>query len=193
MAEDTDPQPSLNGEDLDRLERDTFRYFADQINLENGLITDNTRVDSPSSIAVVGFALTAYAIAVERKYLTRSEALKRALASLRFFNDGPQGPDPEAIGYHGFYYHFLDMKSGRRFGNSEISTIDSAYLIAGALTAAEYFNRDTKDERELRKLADTLYHRADWHWAQNRALTVSHGWKPKTKFILYRWTGFNEA
>jgi hypothetical protein len=186
-------EPSLNDEDLDRLERDTFRYFAGEINLENGLIADNTRVDSPSSIAVVGFALTAYPIAVERKYMTRSEAVKRALLSLRFFNDGPQGPDADAIGYHGFYYHFLDMNTGRRFSNSEISTIDSAYLIAGALTAAEYFNRDTKDERELRKLAETLYHRADWQWAQNKGLTVTHGWRPRTKFIKYRWTGYSEA
>ena len=64
-------EPSLSDEDLDRLERDTFRYFAEEINLENGLVADNTRVDSPSSIAVVGFALTAYPIAVERKYMKR--------------------------------------------------------------------------------------------------------------------------
>ena len=119
--------------------------------------------------------------------------MKRALASLRFFNDGPQGPNEDAIGYHGFYYHFLDMKNGCRFGNSEISTIDSAYLIAGAITAAAYFDRDTKDERELRRLAETLYHRADWDWARNKALTVSHGWKPKTGFIRYRWNGYSEA
>ena len=156
-------EPSLNDGDLDRLERDTFRYFAEEINLENGLVADNTREDSPSSIAVVGFALTAYPIAVERGYMKRAEAVKRASVSLRFFNDGPQGPHPEAIGYHGFYYHFLDMKSGRRFGNSEISTIDSTYLIAGALTAAAYFDRDTREERELRQLAEALYHRADWH------------------------------
>ena len=125
--------------------------------------------------------------------MKRAEAVKRALVSLRFFNDGSQGPHPEAIGYHGFYYHFLDMKSGRRFGNSEISTIDTTYLIAGALTAAAYFDRDNKEERELRQLAEALYHRADWHWAQNKALTVSHGWKPKTKFIRYRWSGYSEA
>jgi hypothetical protein len=112
-------EPSLNDEDLDRLERDTFRYFAEETNLENGLIADNTRDTSPCSIAVVGFALTAYPIAVERKYMTRREAVKRALTKLRFFNDGPQGPDENAIGYHGFYYHFLDMNTGRRFGNSE--------------------------------------------------------------------------
>ena len=91
-------EPSLNDEDLDRLERDTFKYFAQEINLENGLVADNTRQDSPSSIAVVGFALTAYPIAVERKYMKRSEAVKRALASLRFFHDGPQGPGEDNAG-----------------------------------------------------------------------------------------------
>lgn len=186
-------EPSLNDEDLDRLERDTFRYFAEEINLENGLVADNTRQDSSSSIAVVGFALTAYPIAVERKYMSRSEAVKRALTSLRFFHDGPQGPHKDTIGYNGFYYHFLDMKSGRRFKNSEISTIDTTYLIAGAITAAEYFNRDSKDERELRRLANALYDRADWQWAQNKALTVSHGWRPGRGLIKYRWSGYSEA
>ena len=186
-------EPSLSDEDLDRLERDTFKYFAQEINLENGLVADNTRSDSPSSIAVVGFALTAYPIAVERGYMKRSEAVKRALTSLRFFNDGPQGPHEDAIGYNGFYYHFLDMKTGRRFGNSEISTIDTTYLLAGGLTAAAYFDRETKDERELRRLAESLYDRADWRWAQNKGLTVTHGWRPKRGFIRYRWTGYSEA
>jgi hypothetical protein len=45
------------------------------------------------------------------------------------------------------------------------------------LTAAAYFDRETKDERELRTLAQSLYDRADWHWAQNKGLTVTHGWK----------------
>lgn len=186
-------EPSLNDEDLDRLQRDTFRYFAEEINLDNGLIADNTRADSPSSIAVIGFALTAYPIAVERKYMSRAEAVKRALISLHFFHDGPQGPGEDAIGYNGFYYHFLDMKTGRRFGDAEISTIDTTYLIAGALTAAEYFNRDTAEERELRALANSLYDRADWQWAQNKALTVTHGWRPKKGFIKYRWNGYSEA
>ncbi|HEX2271748.1 MAG TPA: glucoamylase family protein, partial [Pyrinomonadaceae bacterium] len=138
-------------------------------------------------------ALTAYPIAVERNYMSRSEAVKRALISLRFFHDGPQGPHKDAIGYNGFYYHFLDMKSGRRYLNCEISTIDTTYLIAGALTAAEYFNRDSAEERELRTLARALYDRADWQWAQNKALTVTHGWTPEKGFIKYRWTGYSEA
>ena len=186
-------EPSLTDEELDRLERDTFKYFADEINLDNGLIPDNTRTGAPASIAVVGFALTAYPIAVERKYLTRSEAVKRTLTTLRFFDECPQGKAKDATGYKGFYYHFLDMKTGRRWGNSEISTIDTTYLLAGALTAACYFDRDTKQERELRRLADVIYKRADCQWAQNRGLTVSHGWRPERGFIRYRWTGYSEA
>ena len=186
-------EPSLSDEDLAQLERDTFKYFADEMNPDNGLVPDNTRQGAPSSIAAVGFALTAYPIAVERGYLTRDDAIKRCLLTLRFFYDGPQGTGAEDIGYKGFYYHFLDMKTGRRVWKCEVSTIDTTYLIAGALTAAMYFSSDTSEEQEIRRLADALYARADWHWAQNGALTVTHGWKPERGFIKYRWTGYSEA
>ena len=186
-------EPSLTHEELARLESGTFKYFADEVNLENGLVRDNTRSRSPASIAAVGFALTAYPIAVERKYFTRAEAVKRTLTTLRFFHDAPHGKEPDATGYKGFYYHFLDMKTGRRVWKCELSTIDTTYLIAGALTAASYFDRDTKAEREIRTLAAALYERVDWQWAQNRGLTVTHGWNPETGFIKYRWTGYSEA
>jgi len=184
---------SVTDADLARLERDTFKYFADEVNLDNGLVRDNTRRDSAASIAAVGFALTAYPIAVERKYMTRAEAVKRTLTTLRFFHDSPQGKQRDATGYKGFYYHFLDMETGRRAYNCELSTIDTTYVLAGALAASCYFNGDTKAEREIRELAEALYKRADWHWAQNGALTVSHGWRPERGFIRYRWTGYSEA
>jgi hypothetical protein len=185
--------PSLNDRDLARLQADTFKYFLYEWNPENGLIPDSTREGAPSSIAAVAFALTVYPIGVERKYISRREAIKRTIKKLRFFHDGPEGKGTDAIGYRGFYYHFLDMETGHRMWNSEVSTIDTAYLLAGALTAAEYFDRETRDEREIRHLADTLYRRADWHWARNGALTVALGWKPETGFIKYRWTGYSEA
>src|ERR1044072_8943971 len=186
-------EPSLTDEELSNLQSDTFKYFADEVNLENGLVPDNTRTGAPASIAAVGFALTAYPIAVERKYLSRSEAVKRTLTTLRFFHDAPHGKAKDATGYRGFYYHFLDMKTGGRFGKCELSTIDSTYLLAGALTASCYFNGENKSEREIRTLAESLYRRADWHWAQNGALTVSHGWRPERGFIRYRLTGYSEA
>jgi hypothetical protein len=185
--------PSLNDSDLAKLESDTFQYFLHEMNPASGLVPDSTRAGSPCSIAVVGFALTVYPIAVERSYLSRAEAIKRTLRKLRFFCNGPAGKGPDTIGRKGFYYHFLDMKSGHRMWNSEVSTIDTAILIAGALTAAQYFDRPKAEEREIRKLANELYQRADWQWALNGGLTVTHGWKPETGFIKYRWTGYTEA
>jgi hypothetical protein len=184
---------SFSNKKLETLQRLTFNYFLKETNPENGLVPDSTRQGSPSSITATGFALAAYPVGVERRFITRKDAIKRTLTTLRFFLDSKQGREKDATGYKGFYYHFLDMKTGRRTWDCELSTIDSTFLIVGALTAAEYFKRDTKDEREIRTLADAMYRRADWHWAQNRGMTVTNGWRPETGFIKYRLQGYNEA
>lgn len=186
-------QHSFSDDQLETLQRLTFDFFLKETNPENGLVPDSTRLGSPCSITATGFALAAYPVGVERKFITRNAAVKRTLTTLRFFWNSPHGPEPDATGYKGFYYHFLDMKTGRRTWDSELSTIDSTFLIAGALTAAEYFNRDNNDEREIRTLANAIYARADWQWAQNGKDTVTHGWKPESGFIQYRWQGYNEA
>lgn len=178
---------------LDQVQRETFGYFLNESNPKNGLVLDKTKEDSPASIAATGLALASYPVGVERAFLTRPDAIKRTLATLRFFSSSPQGPEPDATGYRGFYYHFLEMQTGTRAWKCELSTIDSAILFAGALTAAMYFDRDSADEREIRELADSLYRRADWNWARNNGLTVSHGWHPETGFIKYRWEGYDEA
>jgi hypothetical protein len=186
-------QTSFSEKKLETLQRLTFDYFLKEANPENGLVQDSTRQGSPCSITATGFGLASYPVGVERGFITRKGAIKRTLTTLRFFADSAHGPEPDATGYKGFYYHFLDMKTGRRTWDCELSTIDSTFLIAGALTAAEYFNRDTKDEREIRALADAMYRHADWQWAQNRGVTVTHGWRPESGFIKYRWVGYNEA
>jgi hypothetical protein len=179
-------QNSQTYEDLvDDLERKTFRYFQDRVNPENGLVADSTRVNSTASIAVVGLALAAYPVGVERAYISRAEAVAKTLTTLRFFSDSRQGTQPTATGYKGFYYHFLDMKTGQRVWNCELSTIDTTFLLAGALTTAVYFDRDEADERAIRVLADALYRRADWQWAQTSDGLVSHGWRPENGFIPY--------
>lgn len=186
--------PSASGDaHLERLAHNTFRYFWNETNPENGLIADNTLGDVPASIAGVGLALGTYPVAVERRYVGRAKAVQRALATLRFFWNSTQSEAPDATGYRGFYYHFLDVRTGRRAWQCELSTIDSAILIAGALTAAAYFNDSAKDERELRALADAIYRRADWRWAQNAGPLVTHGWTPEKGFQRYRWDGYNEA
>jgi hypothetical protein len=178
---------------LDSLQRDTFGYFLHEDNPANGLVADKTSPDWPASIAAVGFALAAYPIGVERGFCTRADAVKKTLTALRFFRNSPQGPEPDATGYKGFYYHFLDMKTGRRVWKCELSTVDSAFLLAGMLTAAAYFDHDDAAEHEIRQLADVLYRRTDWQWAQNGGATVTHGWKPEIGFLPFRWQGYDEA
>ncbi|MGI8469604.1 MAG: glucoamylase family protein, partial [Pyrinomonadaceae bacterium] len=179
--------------ELDQLQKDTFSYFLKEANLENGLMPDNTRQDSPCSITAVGLGMSAHIVGVERGLMTRADAIKRTLTTLRFFWESEQSREKDATGYKGFYYHFLDMKTGRRAWKSELSTIDTTFFLAGALAAAQYFDRNTKEEKEIRTLADALYHRADWHWALNGGAKVSMGWKPESGFLPYRWEGYSEA
>ncbi len=178
---------------LDALQRHAFEYFLRETNPANGLVADKSEPGSPASIAAVGFALAAYPVGVERGWMTRTDALARTLAVLRFFWASQQGTASDATGYKGFYYHFLDMKTGRRAGLCEVSTVDSTFLIAGMLVAAAYFDHDDEDEQAVRTLADALYRRADWAWACNGAATATHGWTPEGGFLPYRWRGYDEA
>ena len=172
----------------------TFRYFWDLAQPENGLIPDRWPTPSFSSVAAVGFGLTAYPIGAERGWITREEARGRVLTTLRFLANAPQGPEPTGrTGHKGFFYHFLDMKTGTRFEKVELSTIDTTLLLAGALFCQSYFNRDYPEEEEIRQLAETLYRRADWQWAKPDPPRVSMGWHPESGFIDYEWMGLNEA
>ena len=178
---------------LDALQRQAFEYFLHETNLANGLVADKSQPGSPASIAAVGFALAAYPVGVERGWMTRADAVARTLAVLQFFWTSPQGTATDATGYKGFYYHFLDMSTGRRAGLCELSTIDSTFLLAGMLAAAAFFDHEDESEQAVRELADALYGRADWAWACNGAATVTHGWKPEGGFLPYRWRGYDEA
>jgi len=110
----------------------------------------------------------------------RSGATQRRRAALRFFRNSHQSGSPEATGYKGFYYHFLDSDTGARVWRSELSMIDTALLIAGALTGSMYFGANTPDEIELRKLVDMLFGRIDRKWAQAGGATLSR-WHRRAK------------
>ena len=188
----TADRPAVEDE-LKSLQRETLRYFLRETNPRNGLVLDKTAPDWPASIAATGLALAAYPVAVERGLITRTAAIEIVLATLRFFWNSRQGPEPDATGCHGFYYHFLDMQTGQRAWQCELSTVDSTILLAGALTAGAYFDAATTQEGEIRALADALYLRADWPWAQDGGATVTHGWKPESGFLEWRWQGYDEA
>jgi hypothetical protein len=179
---------------LDTLQRRTFGYFWDLTNPRNGLTPDRWPTESFSSIAAVGFALSAYPVGVERGYITRQEAAERTLATLRFFWTAPHGPEATGrTGHMGFFYHFLDMETGERFQTTELSTIDTTLLLGGVLMCREYFDGDTASEIAIRELADSLYYRVDWPWIQPRPPAVAMAWRPEQGFTTAEWIGYNEA
>jgi hypothetical protein len=179
---------------LDSVQRRTFDFFWERTNPVNGLTPDRWPTPSFSSIAAVGFALTAYPIGVERGWITRDQAADRTLATLRFFWTAPQGPAARGMaGHKGFFYHFLDMNSGERFETVELSTIDTSLLLAGALFCQSYFDGSSGKETAIRAIADSLYRRVEWTWIQPNKPLVNHRWRPEDGFSVSDWHGYDES
>lgn len=179
--------------ELDKLQQQTFNYFLYETNPVNGLVADTSSPDSPASPAATGIGLSCYPVAVERGMISRNTAAERVLAALRFFKNSRNSLEPEATGYKGFYYHFLDINSGRRARLSELSVLGTSILLAGALTASMYFDRNNSTDSEIRNLADFLYRRTDWNWALDKGSSLKQGWKPETGFLRYNWKGYDEG
>ncbi|MES2044433.1 MAG: glucoamylase family protein [Pseudomonadota bacterium] len=179
---------------FDDIEERTFRWFWDTGNPANGLVPDSWPDPEFCSIAAVGFALTVYPVGAARGWITRAAARERTLATLRFFDRAPQGAAAEGTsGYQGFFYHFLHMDSGLRYGNVELSSVDSTLLFLGMLFAAEYYDQDHPDEREIGRLARAIYARADWNWFRRGQAVISMGWHPGQGFLPRNWDGYNEG
>ncbi len=188
------PQEKPVPELVQDLQRRTFDWFWETGNPVNGLVPDRWPTPSASSIAAVGFGLTAYGVGVERGWISREQAVDRTLATLRFFARAPQGRNEKgASGYKGFFYHFLEMDSGLRSGQNELSTVDTSLLLGGVLFAQTYYDGDDRKEAEIRRLADKIYSRVDWTWAQERKPLISMGWRPEEGMLKYDWQGYNEA
>lgn len=179
---------------IDTLQARTFQFFWQTAHPRTGLAPDRWPTRSFASAAATGFALTAYPIGAERGYVGREAAARRAFRTLRFLWTAPQGDAPAGCtGTRGLFYHFLDPETGHRFERVELSTIDTALLLAGALCCQSYFDRPTAAEDSIRALADSLCARADWRWASVRPPTIGHGWDPENGHLGYDWRGYNEA
>jgi hypothetical protein len=188
------PQAGLSDAFLDLLQETAFAFFWEEANPNNGLIRDRSRLTSASSIAAVGFGLSAITVAIDKGWITREAGRERVLTTLRYFATCPQdGASAGSCGYRGFFYHFLNMETGLRAGTTELSTIDTALLLGGVLDAGVYFDGEHEDEGRIRSLAETIYERVEWDWASPRAPLVSHGWRPESGFIGNDWNGYNEA
>ncbi len=178
---------------VEELQERTFRWFLDTTN-DKGLTPDRWPTKSFSSIAACGFALTCWPIGAERGWITRERAREITLRTVRFFHDAPQGPDARGMtGYKGFFYHFVDMDTGQRFGTTELSSVDTALLMGGMLFAARWFDQDHADEAEIRTKTQAIYDRIEWDWLMVRPNRISMGWHPETGFIEADWHVYNEG
>jgi hypothetical protein len=175
---------------LDDLSERCFRFFWDAGDSETGICrdllhgnpadNDRKRDEARGSTGVTGFCLTAMCIGAERKWIAREQAKDRVRRALRSYTSGRV----ECI--HGWFYHFLDVHTGQRWKNVEVSTSDSIWLLAGALTCRQYFNEDS----EIRDLATLLYSRYDFPWMTNGdGKLLSHGWRPEG-FIKFRYDSY---
>ncbi|NWF68474.1 MAG: hypothetical protein HXY40_05260 [Chloroflexi bacterium] len=167
---------------IEAVARATFDYFWYEANPENGLVKDRSTAASPASIAAVGFGLSALTIAADRGWISADLAYERALVTLQTFASG------FAAGENGFFYHFIDMQSGERMWASELSSIDTALLIAGALSAGQYFAGT-----EVAQLAQQLYENVDWQWMTRGRDHVAMGWTPEGGFLGASWDHFDES
>ena len=135
-----------------------------------------------ASTAATGFGLTSLCIAADRNWIQRSDAIERARNTLRFF-------DSRAFQQRGWFYHWLDTRTGERRWNSEVSSIDTALLLAGVLTVRQCFGSDA----EIVRVATKIYERVDFRWMLNGdPRLLSHGWKPETGFLKSRWDTYSE-
>lgn len=176
---------------VEDLSEHTFRYFLEQADPQTGLVRDRARTDNSAmdenhrdvaSIAATGFGLTALCIAAERNWIDADEARNRVRRTLRFFAF-------RATQEHGWFYHWMDARTGARRWNSEVSSIDTALLLGGILTARGRFSRD----RETVRLATLIYERVDFQWMLNKhPLLLAHGWRPETGFLKPRWDTYSE-
>lgn len=180
---------------LKEVQHRSFLYFKETADPVTTLIPDRWPTPSFSSIAAQGFGYAAWIVGVENGWVSRKEAAEWVLKSLRYFRNLPQGPEAEGkAGYRGFFYHFLDTKTGQRFKQVELSSIDTGLLMAGILTCMSYFDADNATEAEIRKLAEELYLAVEWDWMYDKEKqALSMGWHPEKGFIPAWWIGYNEA
>jgi len=176
---------------LDLITRKSFNFFWYNQDLDTGLFLD-TAGTSDASTGVSGFGLTALAIGVERGWVNRAEAEDRALKCIYTFIGDPDNPSrPKAKDKNGFYYHFLERDTAKRAGKCEVSTVDTALLICGALAAGEYFGGRVKEA------ADQLYKKAEWPkfiyeipGLEDKLFTM--GWAPEKGFLSSYWDYYTD-
>ena len=154
---------------LDKAERQAFDYFVNETNKDTGLTLNTTEPGSPATNAASGFTLSAMVIGTERGWISKDEAYKMCLKILSTFKKMEH--------FDGFTYHYFDVKNHSRLWASEVSCIDTALFLAGAITAGEYFKGT-----EVSALADEIFKKVNWTWFLNNERCLQMSWKPEKGF-----------
>lgn len=184
---------------LDSLQKQTFLFFIEELNPENGLVKDRSADWAPASMASTGFAVPIWALGAEKGWITKEFAEKTTLNLINFLLNSEQSAAADATGYKGFYYHFLNMKTGKREWKSELSTIDSGLLFAGLIFARNYYTDNNPTHTAIRDGITKILDRADWDFftinnPESKYYNgLSMGWHPETGQIDHCWWGYNEA
>jgi hypothetical protein len=176
---------------LEDLGRRNLQYFWEQADISTGLVLDRSRCDGTlvpgrnlrvASTALTGFYLTALCVAGERKWKALDACRERVRAALRHLLRRQQN-------VRGWFYHFTNQQSGERVWNCEVSTIDTAFLLAGVITAQQYFREDG----EIFQLAQQVYERVDFPWMYNQGTGhLRMGWTPESGFLNAEWADYDE-
>jgi len=166
---------------LRKVSYDSYLYFINETDPKTGLVKDTSSPQAPCNISSVGFALAGYCIAEKNGWIKHDDAYNAIIKILKTFEEKVETQ-------HGFFYHFVDLSTGKRVWNSELSCFDTTVFICGALLAGEYFKNT-----EIEKIAKKLYNNVEWTWMANKTNLLCMGWKPEIGFLPYYWDTFNEG
>jgi hypothetical protein len=182
------PEAVLSEDDdrfLNELEHANFLFFWEQASPVTGLVKDRANVRTGdrnimASMAATGFGLSALCIGEKRGFIPYTQVRDRVVATLRSLWSWQPN-------HRGFFYHWVNIETGERFLNSEVSSVDTAILLCGVLTCAAHFQHT-----EIDKLAAQIFNRVEWNWLSEDTFLLPHGWTPEFGFLPYRWDLYSE-
>jgi hypothetical protein len=181
---------------LERVQRQTFSYFWDDLEPMNGFAPDRRiegedRVAEKAAIGGSGFGVMALIVAVERGWITRAAAIERLGRMLDLL--------ARATCYHGAYPHFLNGRTGatipfyRKDDGGDL--VETSFLCMGLLCAREYFDHDNPGEASLRGRIGWLWEEVEWSWYTQggRAVLFWH-WSANNGWAMdHEIRGWNEC
>lgn len=191
-SDDVDKFPRISDEELLTLvQKQTFKYFYDFGHPVSGLSRERNTSGNTVTTGGSGFGVMALITGISRNFITRAEGLARIQKMVTFLKTADR--------FHGAYPHWLDGNTGKVIPFSTKDNggdlVETSYLMAGLLTARQYFNGTTAAEGTLRNDINAIYNTVEWSWYRKDNGNVLYWhWSPD-----YNWDmnlpikGWNES